>query len=85
MHRHPYPELFVVESGEATIRVGDAQLVAHGGQLAIAPSGVPHRFTNTGAAELRLTAIHTAARFDTEWLDTTDRTWASQPPPAEGS
>ena len=80
MHRHPYPELFVVEAGEATIRVGEAELVAHDGQIAIAPANVPHGFMNTGTVELRLTAIHTASKFDTEWLAETDREWASKPP-----
>jgi mannose-6-phosphate isomerase-like protein (cupin superfamily) len=79
LHSHPYPEVFVVESGQATIRLGDRDVVAHGGQIAIIPAGVPHGFTNTGPAELRLTAIHGAARFDTRWLAGHDATWASQP------
>ena len=80
MHRHPYPELFVVETGEATIRVGDAEVVAVRGQIAIAPANVAHGFTNTGSGELRLTAIHTASKFDTEWVAGTDREWASKSP-----
>ena len=27
VHRHPYPEVFVVESGEATFRLGDDEVV----------------------------------------------------------
>ena len=53
--------------------------MAHGGQLAVARPGVPHGFTNTGAGELRLTAIHGAGRFDTEWLAGLDPAWASKP------
>jgi quercetin dioxygenase-like cupin family protein len=77
LHRHPYPEVFVIEDGEATFRVGDGEIVAHPGQIVVAPADTPHGFTNTGSGELRLTAIHTAARFDTEWLEERDPAWAS--------
>jgi mannose-6-phosphate isomerase-like protein (cupin superfamily) len=79
LHSHPYPEVLVIESGEATIRLGDHEVIAHGGQIAIAPAGVAHGFTNTGPVELRVTAIHGAPRFDTRWLAGHDATWASQP------
>jgi mannose-6-phosphate isomerase-like protein (cupin superfamily) len=68
LHRHPYAEIFVIEAGEATFQVDNAEMVAGAGQIVIAPAGSPHRFTNTGTAELRLTAIHPVARFNTEWL-----------------
>jgi quercetin dioxygenase-like cupin family protein len=79
LHRHPYPEVFVIESGQATIQLGDDEIVASGGQIAIAPANVPHGFTNSGPGELRLTAIHGAARFVTEWLSGHDPAWASRP------
>jgi quercetin dioxygenase-like cupin family protein len=79
LHRHPYPEVFVIESGQATFQLGDGEIVAHGGQIAIAPADVPHGFINSGDDELRLTAIHGAARFDTEWLSGSDPVWASEP------
>jgi len=78
LHSHPYPEVFVIESGQATIRLGDRDVVAHHGQIAIAPADVPHGFTNSGPGELRLTAIHGATRFDTTWLSGRDPAWASQ-------
>jgi mannose-6-phosphate isomerase-like protein (cupin superfamily) len=80
VHRHPYPEVFVVESGEATFRLGEDSLVVAGGHLVVAPSGVAHGFTNTGDGELRLTAIHGAGRFDTEWLEGDDPAWTSKRP-----
>jgi quercetin dioxygenase-like cupin family protein len=79
LHRHPYAEVFVIESGQATVRLGDESVVAHGGQIAIALPGVPHGFTNTGRDELRLTAIHGSGTFDTEWLADRDAVWASKP------
>jgi hypothetical protein len=34
---------------------------------------------NTGTSELRMTSIHGAANFDTQWLSGDDRVWASRP------
>jgi mannose-6-phosphate isomerase-like protein (cupin superfamily) len=79
LHRHPYPEVFVGESGEARFQLGDDMLVVHGGQIVVGPANVPHGFTNTGTGPLRLTAIHGAMAFDTEWLTAPDPVWASKP------
>ena len=79
LHRHPYAEVFVVEAGQATFRLGDDEIVIHGGQVVVGPPNVPHGFTNTGSDELRLVAIHGASRFATEWLAGEDATWKSKP------
>ena len=79
LHRHPYAEVFVVETGEATFRIGERTVVVKGGHVVVSPPGESHGFTNTGAGELRLTAIHGGPRFDTEWLEGDDPTWASRP------
>lgn len=69
LHRHPYVEIFVVQEGRATFTVGDAVIEAAGGQVLVAPAGVPHKFVNTGSGPLRQIDIHTSGRFVTEWLD----------------
>jgi quercetin dioxygenase-like cupin family protein len=79
IHRHPYPEVLIVKSGEATFQLGEEQVVGTGGQIAIALSGVPHGFVNTGTGNLRLVAIHGAAEFNTEWQSGRDPAWASKP------
>ncbi len=79
LHRHPYAEVFIVESGEATFQLGDETVVVAEGHVVVGPPNVQHGFINTGAGELRLVAIHGASRFDTEWLAGADRTWASKP------
>ena len=79
VHRHPYPEVFIVESGQATFQIGDASLVVEGGNVVVSPPGEAHGFVNSGEGELRLTAIHGAGRFDTEWLEGRDATWTSKP------
>jgi mannose-6-phosphate isomerase-like protein (cupin superfamily) len=78
LHRHPYAEVFVVESGEATFQIGADTVVVEGGHVVVSPPGEAHGFTNTGSGELRLTAIHGAGRFTTEWLAGDDPAWASK-------
>ena len=78
LHRHPYAEVFVVESGQATFRIGDESIVVEGGNVVVSPPGEAHGFVNTGTGELRLTAIHGAGRFDTDWLAGDDPTWRSR-------
>jgi quercetin dioxygenase-like cupin family protein len=79
LHRHPYAEVFVVESGQATFQLGDKTVVVEGGHVVVGPPDVPHGFTNSGAGELRLVAIHGAADFNTEWLAGRDPIWTSKP------
>ena len=69
LHRHPYPEVFVVQEGHVTLTVGDETQEATGGQIVIAPSGVPHRFVNTGPGRPRHLDIHPSGRMVTEWLE----------------
>ena len=53
-------------------------LQSQGGHVVVSPPGEAHGFTNTGPGELRLTAIHGADRFNTEWLAGPDPTWTSK-------
>ena len=79
LHRHPYTEVFIVEEGEATFRLGESELVVPAGQIVIGPPDVPHGFVNSGIGTLRLVAIHGASRFNTEWLTGDDPEWHSPP------
>jgi mannose-6-phosphate isomerase-like protein (cupin superfamily) len=79
VHRHPYVEVFIVESGQATFVLGDETRVVGAGHVVVGPPDVGHGFTNSGAGELRLIAIHGAPRFITEWLAGDDPTWRSNP------
>jgi quercetin dioxygenase-like cupin family protein len=78
LHRHPYPEVFVVEAGQATFRIGEATTIVESGHVVVSPAGEAHGFVNSGPAELRLVAIHGAPRFDTEWLEGPDPSWTSK-------
>ena len=66
LHRHPYAEVFMVESGEATFQIGETQHVVPAGHVVVSPPGEAHGFVNSGTGELRLIAIHAAGRFNTE-------------------
>ena len=79
VHRHPYPEVFIVESGRATFQIGDETVVVDEGHVVVSPPGEAHGFTNTGTGPLRLTAIHGASRYVTEWLAGDDPAWRSRP------
>jgi mannose-6-phosphate isomerase-like protein (cupin superfamily) len=79
VHRHPYPEVFVVQLGEATFQLADERVVVPEGHVVVGPSNVPHGFTNTGSGELRIVAIHGNPSFITEWLGGPDEPWVSQP------
>ena len=78
VHRHPYAEVFIVESGRATFRLGDETVDVDEGHVVVGPPNVPHGFTNSGPGELRLTAIHGSPRFLTEWLEGPDAAWSSR-------
>ena len=78
LHRHPYAEVFIVESGQATFRIGEDSIMVEAGHVVVSPPGEAHGFVNSGTGELRLTAIHGAGRFDTEWLAGDDPTWRSR-------
>ena len=69
LHRHPYREVFVVLEGEATFTLGDETRIVTGGEIVVAPPGVPHRFVNSGSGRLRQVDVHEHPRFDTEWLE----------------
>ncbi len=69
LHKHPYDEIFVVQEGEATFTVGDAEIVAGPGDVLVAEAGEPHRFVNSGEGRLRQVDIHMSPTFSTEWLE----------------
>jgi mannose-6-phosphate isomerase-like protein (cupin superfamily) len=69
LHRHPYAEIFVIQEGHATFTVGEDTIDATGGQILVAPAGVPHKFINSGGGLLRKIDIHLSDHFVTEWLE----------------
>lgn len=58
LHRHPYTETWTVLEGEATVTLGDEQIVVRAGDTATVRPGVWHGFVNSGAGVLRIVCIH---------------------------
>jgi quercetin dioxygenase-like cupin family protein len=65
-HVHPYQaERFEVIDGLLGLRVGDQELLAGPGDVAVVPSGTPHRFWNAGRTEARFVAeVRPALQFE---------------------
>lgn len=69
LHRHPYPETFIIRSGEAVFTVGASELRASAGQIVVVPADTPHKFRNAGPGPLETIDIHANGEFITEWLE----------------
>jgi mannose-6-phosphate isomerase-like protein (cupin superfamily) len=69
LHKHPYAEVFVVQSGQLTFTVGEETIAATAGQIIIVPAGTPHKFTNTGPGIAEHMDIHTSGQMETTWLE----------------
>lgn len=68
LHRHAYEEVFVVHDGSVTFTLAAETLEAGAGDVVIAPAGTPHAWLNQSDGRVRMTAIHHAPAFVTEWL-----------------
>ena len=68
-HRHPYEEVFLVETGRALFMVDGEAIHAHAGQIVIVPAGAAHGFENREDEPLRQVSIHPAPVLETEWLE----------------
>ena len=69
LHRHEYPEVFVVQEGRARYTAGEEQRDVGPGDVVVVPAGVPHRFESTGEVPLRQLSLHLAPEMLTEWLE----------------
>jgi mannose-6-phosphate isomerase-like protein (cupin superfamily) len=58
LHRHPYPEVFVVEAGTALFTVGGEEFEVREGHVAVVPAETPHRFECAGEDTLRVVSVH---------------------------
>jgi len=68
LHLHPYPEVFLVETGTGAFTVGDDELVIGGGHIVIVPAQTPHGFKGAGDETLRVVSIHPSGTAEQTWL-----------------
>lgn len=69
LHKHPYPETFIIRAGRALFTVGDDTVEAGPGQIVVVPADTPHKFINSGPDVLETIDIHERGSFVTEWLE----------------
>jgi quercetin dioxygenase-like cupin family protein len=68
LHFHPYPEVFVVETGTATFTVGDEELTVTEGHIVVVPADTPHGFAGAGDDTLRVVSVHPSGKTQQTWL-----------------
>ena len=64
LHLHPYPEVFVVETGTALFTVGEDELVVPAGHVVVVPAQTPHRYAGAGDDTLGVVAIHPSGSIE---------------------
>jgi quercetin dioxygenase-like cupin family protein len=57
-HLHPYPEVFVVQTGTAAFAVGGDEVIVEEGHIVIVPEQTPHSFKGAGDDVLRVVSVH---------------------------
>ena len=68
LHVHPYPEVFLVETGVGSFTVGDDELVVAGGHFVVVPAGTPHGFKGAGDETLRVISVHPSGKTEQTWV-----------------
>jgi mannose-6-phosphate isomerase-like protein (cupin superfamily) len=69
LHRHPYPETWLVRSGRVRFKVGEHEIEAQAGDIVVAAPNVPHRFLNIGTDLLEMFCVHAASRIVQELVE----------------
>jgi mannose-6-phosphate isomerase-like protein (cupin superfamily) len=69
LHKHPYPETWIVRSGTARVTAGDHEIDVGPGDIAVVSAETPHKFKNTGTGKLDIICIHASPRFIQEDLE----------------
>jgi mannose-6-phosphate isomerase-like protein (cupin superfamily) len=58
LHRHPYSETWVVQSGTARFTADGDELEAGPGDVIVVTPDTPHKFKNSGTERLDILCIH---------------------------
>jgi quercetin dioxygenase-like cupin family protein len=58
LHLHPYPEVFVVQTGTAAFSVAGEELIVTGGHIVVVPAQTPHGFKGAAEDKLRVVSVH---------------------------
>jgi mannose-6-phosphate isomerase-like protein (cupin superfamily) len=69
LHRHPYPEMWIVRGGTARMTVDGEEVIVGEGDMAFVAANTPHKFTNIGDGRLDIICIHASETFIQENLE----------------
>lgn len=69
LHRHPYPETWVVRSGRARFRADDKDVEVGSGDIVTVGAETPHKFTVIGDERADMICIHASPIFIQEDLE----------------
>ena len=69
LHKHPYPETWIVRSGQARFTADGEELEAGAGDIVVVGSETPHKFKNVGTDRLEIVCIHASPRMIQEDLE----------------
>lgn len=63
LHKHPYPETWIVRDGGARFTVVDEEIDAGAGDIVVCAAETPHKFKNMGPEILDIICIHPSPVF----------------------
>jgi len=69
LHVHPYPEVFLVESGAVRFTVEEETTLVEAGHLVVVSGETRHRFEGAGEGTNRVVSIHPAGKVIQENLN----------------
>jgi mannose-6-phosphate isomerase-like protein (cupin superfamily) len=68
LHKHPYPETYLVLSGQAAMVVDGEEVVVGTGDIVVIGPATPHRFTAIGDQRLEMVCVHASGKVNIESL-----------------
>jgi mannose-6-phosphate isomerase-like protein (cupin superfamily) len=68
LHRHPYPETWILRSGKARFTADGEEFEAGPGDIMVVGANTPHKFKNAGNERLDIVCIHASPVFIQEDL-----------------
>ena len=63
LHKHPYSETWIIQSGAARFTAGDQEVEAGPGDIVTVGPDTPHKFVTMGSEPFVSTCIHASTRF----------------------
>jgi len=69
LHKHPYPETWIVRSGSVRFTVGKEQIETGPGHIVVAGANIPHKYLNIGTELLELICIHPSPQIIQEEIE----------------